>query len=91
MLCWAVEEASPETIPMRSATGRRWPRKKRWWLYTMTVATTGQAMQTGIGWRKALRAAIADNLFVEGEAFTPHRANSLGIHNFHSNFKRPRP
>ena len=33
----------------------------------MTVATTGQAMQQGLGWRKALRTAIADNLFVKGE------------------------
>jgi hypothetical protein len=34
---------------------------ERWWPYTLTVATTGQAMQKGVGWRKALRAAIADN------------------------------
>jgi hypothetical protein len=27
--------------------------EERWWLYTMTVATTGQAMQKGLGWRKA--------------------------------------
>lgn len=33
----------------------------------MTVATTGQAIQKGIGWRKALRAAIAENPFVVGE------------------------
>jgi hypothetical protein len=44
--------------------------EERWWLYTMTVATTGQAMQKGLGWRKALRAALADNPFVKGEGLS---------------------
>jgi hypothetical protein len=29
----------------------------------MTVATTGQAMQKGSGWRKALRTAIVQPVF----------------------------
>lgn len=36
----------------------------------MTVATTGQALQKGIGWRKALRAALADNPFIKGEGMS---------------------
>lgn len=51
--------------------------EERWWLYTMTVATTGQAMQKGLGWRKALRAAIADNPFVKGEGLSPRARREL--------------
>ena len=51
--------------------------EERWWLYTMTVATTGQAMQKGLGWRKALRAAIADNPFVKGEGLSPKARREL--------------
>ena len=46
-------------------------------LYTMTVATTGHAMQKGLGWRKALRAAIADNPFVKGEGLSPRARREL--------------
>ena len=51
--------------------------EERWWLYTMTVATTGQAMQKGIGWRKALRAALADNPFVKGDGLSPKARREL--------------
>ena len=43
-------------------------------------ATTGQAMQKGIGWRKALRAAIADNPFVKGEGPSPKARRELLVH-----------
>lgn len=43
----------------------------------VTVATTGQAMQKGIGWRKALRAALADNPFVKGEGLSPKARREL--------------
>ena len=39
---------------------------------------TGQAMQKGIGWRKALRAAIADNPFVTGGLSPKARRELLG-------------
>jgi hypothetical protein len=35
------------------------------------------AMQKGIGWRKALRAAIADNPFVKGEGLSPKARREL--------------
>ena len=57
ILCWAVEEASPDDIPNALHNWEALAPEERWWLYTMTVATTGQAMQKGLGWRKALRAA----------------------------------
>ena len=43
----------------------------------MTVATTGQAMQKGLGWRKALRAALADTPFIKGEGMSPRARREL--------------
>ncbi len=71
ILCWAVEDASPDDIPNALHNWEALAPEERWWLYTMTVATTGQAMQKGLGWRKALRAAITDNPFVKGEGLSP--------------------
>ncbi len=77
ILCWAVEEASPDDIPNALHNWDALAPEERWWLYTMTVATTGQAMQKGIGWRKALRAALADNPFVKGEGLSPKARREL--------------
>lgn len=77
ILCWAVEESSPDDIPNALRNWEALAPEERWWLYTMTVATTGQAMQKGIGWRKALRAAIADNPFVKGEGLSPKARREL--------------
>jgi hypothetical protein len=77
VLCWAVEDASPDDIPNAIRNWEALAPEERWWLYTMTVATTGQAMQKGIGWRKALRAAIADNPFVKGEGLSPKARREL--------------
>lgn len=77
ILCWAVEDASPDDIPNALHNWEALAPEERWWLYTMTVATTGQAMQKGIGWRKALRAALADNPFVKGEGLSPKARREL--------------
>jgi hypothetical protein len=77
VLCWAVEDAPPDDIPNALRNWETLAPEERWWLYTMTVATTGQAMQKGIGWRKALRAAIADNPFVKGEGLSPKARREL--------------
>lgn len=77
ILCWAVEEAMPDGITNALLNWEALAPEERWWLYTMTVATTGQAMQKGIGWRKALRAAIADNTFVKGEGMAPRARREL--------------
>jgi hypothetical protein len=77
VLCWAVEEAPPDDIPNALRNWEALAPEERWWLYTMTVATTGQAMQKGIGWRKALRAALADNPFVKGEGLSPRARREL--------------
>lgn len=77
ILCWAVEEASPDDIPNALRNWEALAPEERWWLYTMTVATSGQAMQKGVGWRKALRAALADNPFVKGEGMSPRARREL--------------
>lgn len=77
ILCWAVEDASPDDIPNALRNWEALAPEERWWLYTMTIATTGQAMQKGIGWRKALRAALADNPFIKGEGLSPKARREL--------------
>jgi hypothetical protein len=77
ILCWAVEDASPDDIPNALHNWEALAPEERWWLFTMTVATTGQAMQKGIGWRKALRAALADNPFVKGDGLSPKGRREL--------------
>ncbi len=77
ILCWAVENAPPDYIPNALKNWEALAPEERWWLYTMTVATTGQALQKGIGWRKALRAALADNPFIKGEGLSPKTRREL--------------
>lgn len=77
VLCWAIEDAPINDIPNAIQNWESLAPEERWWLYTMTVATTGQALQKGIGWRKALRAALADNPFVKGEGMSPRARREL--------------
>ena len=77
VLCWAVEDAPINDIPNAVQNWESLSPEERWWLFTMTVATTGQALQKGIGWRKALRAALADNPFVKGEGMSPRARREL--------------
>ena len=62
VLAWAVEDADPGVIPLAI---QNWPGLKpeeRWWLYTITNAATGHAINgKGKGWRKALRYALTEN------------------------------
>ena len=77
VLCWAVEEAPPDDIANALRNWESLAPEERWWLYTMTVATTGQALQRGLGWRKALRSALADNPFVKGQGLSPRARREL--------------
>ena len=77
VLCWAVEDVTIDDIPNALRNWEALAPEERWWLYTMTVATTGQALQKGVGWRKALRAALADNPFVKGEGMSPKARREL--------------
>jgi len=77
VLCWSVEDAPINDIPNAIQNWEALAPEERWWLFTMTVATTGQALQKGIGWRKALRAALADNPFVKGEGMSPRARREI--------------
>ena len=62
LLAWAVEECDPVLI---STAVRNWlglAPEERWWLYTMTNASTGHALNDrNKGWRKAIRFALTEN------------------------------
>lgn len=77
ILLWAIEDADPQLIPEAIRNWEGLAPEERWWLYTMTAAATGQAMQRGIGWRKALRFALTENPVVKGEGLPPRTRKQL--------------
>lgn len=77
VLCWAIEDADVQLIPEAIRNWEGLAPEERWWLYTMTAAATGQAMQRGIGWRKALRFALTENPVVKGEGLPPRTRKQL--------------
>ncbi|MBW2095695.1 MAG: DUF3780 domain-containing protein [Deltaproteobacteria bacterium] len=62
LLAWAIEDCDPVLI---STAVRNWlglVPEERWWLFTMTNASTGHAVNgRGKGWRKAVRFALTEN------------------------------
>ncbi|WP_442754266.1 DUF3780 domain-containing protein [Methylocystis sp. JAN1] len=60
VLVWAIEQDDVSTemteVAMKNWLGLK--PEERWWLYTMTAASTGFAHQVGMGWRDALRKAL---------------------------------
>jgi hypothetical protein len=62
VLAWAVEEADPGTINLAIQNWLGLRPEERWWLFTMTNAATGHALNgKSKGWRKALRFALTEN------------------------------
>lgn len=62
LLAWAIEEADPALIQTAVRNWLGLVPEERWWLYTMTCAATGHAIQgRGKGWRKAVRYALTEN------------------------------
>ena len=69
LLAWAIEDADPTLIPNALRNWRGLAPEERWWLYTMTNAATGHAVEgRGRGWRAAVRYALTDNPVAQ-EAF----------------------
>lgn len=60
LLLWAIEDSDPSLIPTAVRNWLGFSREERWWLFTMTNATTGHADDKR-GWRKAIRYAITEN------------------------------
>ncbi len=62
VLAWAIEDADPGTIPLAIQNWLGLKPEERWWLFTITNAATGHAVNgRGKGWRKALRYALTEN------------------------------
>ncbi len=80
LLAWAIEECDPFLI---STAIRNWlglVPEERWWLYTMTNASTGHAVKDkGKGWRKAVRFALTENPVSESGQSTVRRRQLGGL------------
>ncbi|MCE8425331.1 MAG: DUF3780 domain-containing protein [Candidatus Methanoperedens sp.] len=62
LLAWAIEDADPGLIPVAITNWLGLAPEERWWLFTMTNAATGHAIEgKGRGWRKAVRFALTEN------------------------------
>ena len=62
LLAWAIEDADPALIPAALNNWQGLLPEERWWLYTMTNAATGHAVNgRNKGWRKAVRFALTEN------------------------------
>lgn len=60
LLCWAIEDCDIKVIPTAIKNWQGLKPEERWWLYTMTNASTGEA-HTKYGWRTAIRYALTEN------------------------------
>jgi len=62
LLAWAIEDADPALIPVAIRNWLGLAPEERWWLFTMTNAATGHAINgQNKGWRKAVRYALTEN------------------------------
>lgn len=69
VLVWAVEDCDPTNVPIAIRNWLGLAPEERWWLYTMTNASTGN-IDDRKGWRKALRYALCENPIDEQRQFS---------------------
>lgn len=60
LLVWAIEDCDPSVIPTAIRNWLGLAPEERWWLFTMTNASTG-GLYDKRGWRKAIRYALTEN------------------------------
>ncbi len=60
VLVWGIENSDPSVIPTAVRNWKGLQPEERWWLYTMTNASTGK-INDRRGWRMALRYALCEN------------------------------
>lgn len=60
VLLWGIENNDPTGIPTAIRNWKGLQPEERWWLYTMTNASTGK-INDKRGWRMALRYALCEN------------------------------
>ncbi|QHQ63290.1 DUF3780 domain-containing protein [Anaerocolumna sedimenticola] len=61
LLLWGIEKCDPSVIETATRNWLGLSREERWWMFTMTNANTGGAFDGDIGWRVAVRYALAEN------------------------------
>jgi len=82
VLAWSIEDADPGTIPLAIQNWLGLKPEERWWLYTITNAATGDAINgRGKGWRKALRYALTEN---------PVTSNRIDMNIYHDHDTAPK-
>ena len=69
VLLWGIEDCDPSVIPTAIRNWKGLMPEERWWLYTMTNASTGH-MKDKKGWRTALRYALCENPIEERPQIT---------------------
>lgn len=69
VLLWGIENNDPAGIPTAIRNWMGLQPEERWWLYTMTNASTG-GINDKKGWRTALRYALCENPINESNQIT---------------------
>jgi hypothetical protein len=69
VLLWGIEHNDPAGIPVAVRNWMGLQPEERWWLYTMTNASTG-GINDRRGWRMALRYALCENPVDESNQMT---------------------
>lgn len=69
VLLWGIENCDPSVIPTAIRNWLGLLPEERWWLYTMTNASSGRINDKN-GWRMALRYALCDNPIPESNQMT---------------------
>ena len=69
VLLWGIENNDPAGIPTAIRNWLGLQPEERWWLYTMTNASTG-GINDKRGWRTALRYALCENPVDEPDQMT---------------------
>ena len=69
VLLWGIEDCDPSNIPTAIKNWKGLMPEERWWLYTMTNASTG-GLKDRRGWRAALRYALCENPIEENPQVT---------------------
>jgi len=66
LLAWVIADCDPSVIDtaLKNWLGLR--PEERWWLYTMTNASSG-GVDDNFGWRKAIRYALTENPVLDGK------------------------
>ena len=63
VLLWGIENCDPSNVPTAIKNWKGLLPEERWWLYTMTNASSGQ-LNDDFGWRRALLYALCENPIV---------------------------